>query len=200
MAFVWPSDGPEVEDVLGVNLGKLDNLRERFGVNVYQHTEIRVAGTDEAAQLEVIDEIRKRHDDAVSNDIRIRAYLVEPPPGLLKTYKIALANPDPFSRAYIRSEVSGLSQGRVASLSQLAFENENIEQRNYDRLIDAMKKCLSQMKFSSGFLRMRVHFGTFILSRFPKFSDDDPGFDFEDFCKKLEHERVEGRVVPGYAA
>lgn len=81
MAFAWPPNGPEIEEVLGETLEKLDAFLEKTGVNVYRHTEIRVAGADESAQMAVLDEVRALYDEAVSKaELRIRAYMVEPPP------------------------------------------------------------------------------------------------------------------------
>lgn len=173
----------------------------KTGVSLYLHTEIRVVGANRAAHLEAIEDIRKLYNEAVAkSDIRIRAYLVEPPPGPLKRHKIGLVEPEPFSRAYIRREIPSTLRQNHVSMSEIASESYRIQRRNHNRLLDAIKQCLSELPLSSGVARMRVHFGTFILNRFPKGPARDLGFDFDDFCSKLDHERVEGHVVPGYVA
>lgn len=189
-----------MEEVLGENLEKLDLLREKTGVNVYQRTEIRIEGADDSAHLEMMGKIRTLYHEAYfKSELRIRAFMVEPPPGPLQAHKIALVNPDPFSRAYIRTEFSGPPFQRKTWISQLAAESKRIQLLNHDRIVECMKECLHSMDRVPSFMRLRVHFGTFVLNRFPKHSDEGFGFEFQDFYEKLRHERVEGRVVPVYA-
>lgn len=196
-----------MQDCLGHDLERLDGIRIKYGVHVYlqsnaavttaQENCIRVTGADETAIPQIIDQLRRLSKDAVSKcDIRIRAYLVETPPAVLMRERIVLAAGEHFSRAYLHGKLSDAI--RWEAVYDMIPEKRQVHQRNHDRLFNSVQRFLSTMQDLSGFLRMRVRFGTFIFTQFPKYVDDGSRFYFDGFCERLQHERVHGRVIPGY--
>ncbi|KAJ5152084.1 hypothetical protein N7492_010379 [Penicillium capsulatum] len=198
-AFFWPEDSPPIQEVLGEHLEELDSLRLKFGVHMYRRTEIVVSGADEASIPQIEAELQKIWKGTTfRSDIRIRAYLVEPPPGPLGKHTIALVDPRRSSRPYIRNEKPRSLDWGGVNWRDLSTQHQRMQQYNYARLLDSTKECISKMPFFSGLVRMRVHFGTFILNRLRKDPRGSSELDLDEFCAQLQHERAEGRVVPGF--
>lgn len=126
------------------------------------------------------------------SDIGIKVYLVEPPSPAGMKGQIVLMKEKSFARPSLRQNPPGNVR------SQDPREAQALAQSNKDTLLDKMQKGLSTMQMLSSVLRMRVHFGTFVLNHFRESSGGQSGYQFQDFCEMILDKRAKGRVVPGY--
>lgn len=124
-------------------------------------------------------------------DIGIKVYLVEPPSPAGMKGQIVLMKERGFARPSLRQNPPGNVR------SQEPREAQAPSQSNRDTLLDKMQKGLSMMQMFSSVLRMRVHFGTFVLNHFRE-PLGPSGYQLQEFCEMILDKRAKGRVVPGY--
>ncbi|KAJ5587634.1 uncharacterized protein N7459_003399 [Penicillium hispanicum] len=197
MLFLWPSEGPSAQEVLGDELEKLDTLREEFNVYLYLHKNIKdcicAASTEDIEMEPIISQLRELWQQAVAKfDIRIKSYMVEPPPLSIMKDGITLVQGDSFAQPFLHG--NQIAPLRVP-LWQLTMGV--IRRSNHQLILSSVRRLLTMINFYSGYLRMRVHFGSFIFDIFRHPSGGKQTFNIEEFQQMIQADQAKGRLVPG---
>ncbi|KAJ5620504.1 hypothetical protein N7510_004488 [Penicillium lagena] len=197
LMFLWPPDGPAMNGVLGGQLEKLDNIRTTLDVHVYQQRHmpnyICVSAHDKAVLLQVIELLCIIwREFSTKSDVRLKLYLVEPPsPAIMRT-KIFLEKSSRVARPFLHGGELGRDQIRHWS-----NEHYLILLKNDSLLLRNLQKSLDTISIIRGHLKMRVHFGTFVLDEYRRSEKGESSYEFQEFQNMILHEQAKGRLVPG---
>jgi hypothetical protein len=196
--FLWPPDGPAMNGVLGGQLEKLDNIRTTFDVHVYQQRHkpnyICVSAHDKAVLLQVIELLCTIwREFTTKSDVQLKLYLVEPPSPTIMRTKILLEKSSRVARPFLHGAELGGDQIRHWSNG-----HDLILMKNDSLLLTKFQKSLNTISFIRGHLRMRVHFGTFVLDEYRRSEKGECSYEFQEFQNMILHEQAKGRLVPGY--
>ncbi|KAJ6006183.1 hypothetical protein N7451_004127 [Penicillium sp. IBT 35674x] len=197
--YIWPKDGPTAQEELGNHLEKLDLIRKEFGVHMYLEEgstdNICISGEKDTDMEQIIVRLQRLWKTTMAKtNTRIKAYIVEPPTKdiarntviLVKTGKIAL----PF--------LHGTQHRLMRAKHNQKHDNTNDVQRNNSQLLlSSFQEALSHANLFAGYLRMRVHFGSFVLDRFRAADNGQKAYGLEEFREMVLLERARGRLVPG---
>lgn len=206
--FLWPPDGPAMNGVLGGQLENLDNIRTTFDVHVYQQRHmpnyICVSAHEKAVLLQVIELLCTIwREFTTKSDVQLKLYLVEPPSPTVMRTKVLLEKNSRMARPFLHGVELGADQIRHWSNGHYL-----ILMKNDSLLLTNLKRSLNTISFIRGHLRMRVHFGTFVLDEYRRpekgeCSYEEKGecsYEFQEFQTMILHEQAKGRLVPGYLA
>lgn len=197
--YTWPKDGPTAQEELGNHLEKLDLIRKEFRVHVYLEEgstdNICISGRKDTDMEQIIVRLQRLWKTTMAKtNTRIKAYIVEPPTKditrntviLVKTGKIAL----PFFHATQHCLLG-------AKHDQKRDNIDDVQRKNSQLLLSSFQEALSHANLFAGYLRMRVHFGSFVMDRFRAPDNDQKGYGLEEFREMVLLERARGRLVPG---
>ncbi|KAJ5898198.1 hypothetical protein N7504_008486 [Penicillium tannophilum] len=197
--YTWPKDGPTAQEELGNHLEKLDLIRKEFRVHVYLEEgstdNICISGRGDTDMEQIIVRLQRLWKTTMAKtNTRIKAYIVEPPTKdimrntviLVKTGKIAL----PFLHG---------AQHRLlgAKHDQKRDDIDDVQRKNSQLLLSSFQEALSHANLFAGYLRMRVHFGSFVMDRFRAPDNGEKAYGLEEFREMVLLERARGRLVPG---
>ena len=73
-----------------------------------------------------------------------------------------------------------------------------IQIKNDSLVLKHLQSSLDTISYIRGHLRMRVHFGTFLLDEYRRSENGECMYDFQEFQNMILHEQAKGRIVPGY--
>ncbi|KAL4905911.1 hypothetical protein BDW74DRAFT_177607 [Aspergillus multicolor] len=199
LLFLWPKDGPSLNECLGPNLESLDPLRFRYGCYLFVLKElpgyICALGGNHDGMKQIAQSLRIIWAEAAAkSNIKTKIYLVEPPePNVMKREIVVktqnnnqLHNPI-LQGVRLKGRALREWQGRLSS----------VQSSNSAHLLTAVESCLKGLSFVRGHLRMRVNLGTFVLETYQKPEDDKSWYPFEEFRDMLFHEQTQGRLIPG---
>lgn len=197
--YTWPKDGPTAQEELGNHLEKLDLIRKEFRVHVYLEEgstdNICISGRKDTDMEQIIVRLQRLWKTTMAKtNTRIKAYIVEPPTKditrntviLVKTGKIAL----PFLHATQHCLLG-------AKHDQKRDNIDDVQRKNSKLLLSSFQEALSHANLFAGYLRMRVHFGSFVMDRFRAPDNDQKAYGLEEFREMVLLERARGRLVPG---
>ncbi|KAJ5279779.1 hypothetical protein N7478_005151 [Penicillium angulare] len=196
--FIWPQDGPTLQESFGDKLEALDSIRKAFKVHVYLQKDvddcITVCGSEETNMSFIAKQLREKWKAAVAKaDIRIKVYLVELPKGSTMQSQVKIVKKKRFALPILHQRVP-------RSSPTTRKEEETIthfQQKNDEILLRSFQKALSKAHFFAGRLRMRIHFGSFLMDHYRKPKDGESLYSLEEFQEMIMNERAIGRLVPG---
>ncbi|PYI12561.1 hypothetical protein BO78DRAFT_435009 [Aspergillus sclerotiicarbonarius CBS 121057] len=195
MLFLWPKDGPSLNDSLGPQLEALDYIRAKFNCHVFVPKDlpdhICALGYDLEIMKQIVLRLRTKWTEVVaSSNMKAKLYVVEPPSAMKS--KIVVKKDTLFAKALLRGTL--LKGPEVEVWQNLA---NLIESKNNARILSAVERCLKGVVAIRGHLRMRVNLGSFVLDEYRIPADDKLAYGFEEFREMLLHEQTKGRLVPG---
>ncbi|RDW76432.1 uncharacterized protein DSM5745_06424 [Aspergillus mulundensis] len=199
LLFLWPEDGPSLNECFGPDLESLDPIRIKYSCYLFVPKElpgfICALGENHDGKKQIAKSIRILWAEAAAkSNIKTKIYLVEPPePNAMKREIVVkkqnhnqLHNPV-LQGARLKGRTLQEWQGRISS----------VQSKNNTRLLTAVESCLKGLSFVRGHLRMRVNLGTFVLETYQKPEDDKSWYAFEEFRGMILHEQTQGRLIPG---
>ena len=195
MLFLWPKDGPSLNDSLGPELEALDYIRAKFNCYVFVPKDlpdhICALGHDLDIMKQIVRLLRTKWTEVVANsNVKAKLYIVEPPTAMKS--KIVVKKDTLFAKALLRGNLLiGSEAEKWHNLANL------IASKNDARIMSAVERCLKSVVAIRGHLRMRVNLGSFVLDEYRVPADDRLAYDFEEFREMLLHEQTKGRLVPG---
>ncbi|KAL4916237.1 hypothetical protein BDW62DRAFT_212109 [Aspergillus aurantiobrunneus] len=197
LLFLWPKDGPPMNECLGSELEFLDPIRTRFGCHLFAPKDIPgyicALGHNHDSMKQVAQSIRILWAESVAkSNIRAKIYLVEPPEPNAMKGKIVVEKQNQLHKPALRGN---RLKGR--DLEDWQDRVNLVQSRNNTRLLNAVENCLKGVSFVRGHLRMRVNLGTFVLENYRKPEDEKSWYGFEEFREMLLHEQTRGRLIPG---
>lgn len=198
MLFLWPKDGPPLNECLGSHLEALDVIRAKFGCHLFIPKELPdcvcALGQSHDVMRQIAHRLRTKWSEIIaSSNIKSRILLVEPPGPSSMGRQIVVKNNNQFAKAFLHGDSK-----KGMGLDQWADRAALIKSKNNDRILSAIEKSLRGVAFVRGHLRMRVNIGSFVLDEYRRPKDDKPSYAFEEFREMLMHEQTKGRLVPGY--
>ncbi|KAL2872030.1 uncharacterized protein BJX67DRAFT_388073 [Aspergillus lucknowensis] len=196
LLFLWPKDGPSLNECLGSQLEYLDIIRAKFGYHVFVPKElpgyICVLGHSHDAMKEIAQRIRTLWAESVAkSSVKTKIYLIEPPEPSAMKPEIVVRKQNNLHKPAL--------QGNALEGDDLKSWRDRvglIQSRNNTRLLGAIENCLRGVSFVRGHLRMRVNLGTFVLENYQVPEDNRPYYGFEEFREMLLHEQTKGRLIP----
>ncbi|KAJ5107410.1 hypothetical protein N7456_004085 [Penicillium angulare] len=198
LMFLWPQDGPTPQESFGDKLEALDTIRKAFKVHVYLQKDvddcISVCGNKETDMAFIAAQLREKWKAAVAKaDIRIKAYLVELPKGSTVQSQVKMVKKESFALPVLHKPVPRSSPTTRNEEEKITRFHE----KNDRTLLESFQKALSKAHFFAGYLRMRIHFGSFVMDHYRKPNDGESMYSFEEFQDMIMNERAIGRLVPG---
>ncbi|KAJ5656047.1 hypothetical protein N7507_007997 [Penicillium longicatenatum] len=197
--YTWPSDGPTVQEELGIRLEKLDLIRTEFKAHLYLQEDstdkICISGGSEADIEQIIIRLQALWKATMAKaSTRIKAYIVESPPKDIVREAVILVKSGNLALPFLH----GAQQHPLETQDHKKCENVNdIHKKNNQLLLSSFQKALSQANLFAGYLRMRVHFGSFVMDRFRGPSNGQKSYGLDEFREMVLLERSRGRLVPG---
>ncbi|KAI9371401.1 hypothetical protein BJX61DRAFT_543709 [Aspergillus egyptiacus] len=200
LLFLWPKDGPSLNQSLGPQLEYLDRIRAEFGCHLFAPKDlpgyICALGHNGDSMKEIAQRLRILWAEIVAkSNVKAKVYLVEPPEPSTMEAEIIVKKENNMHKAALQGgSLKGHDRekwnGRVGL----------IRSRNNDRLLAAVENCLRGVSFVRGHVRMRVNLGTFVLEKYQLPEDEKSWYGFEEFREMLLHEQTKGRLIPGLKA
>ena len=199
LLFLWPKDGPSIEESLGHQLEALDIIRAGFGYHVFipkgQPDCICVLGNSLDIIRQIVSRLRTKWSETIAtSNVKSKAYIVELPEANFMKRDVIIKNNSRVAKPFLHGDAPSDTE-----LSQWRSRAALVNSRNNARLLSAVDKSLRGIMFVRGHLRLRVNFGSFVLDnyRVPKYKN--PAYSFEEFREMLLHEDTKGRLIPGYS-
>lgn len=181
---------------LGEELEKLDSIRGGFKVHVYPSPDVDncicVAGYQEVDAESILVRLGEVFQEAITKfDIRIKAYMVEPP-----SYDASQGHV--VVNKYTHGAVPSIQNATSPAKSEISWvdERKRIKEANIELLLSSLEASLSACRSTNADMRMRVHFGSFVLDTLPRPKAGLPGHSLEQFRKMLAVDQAKGRLVP----
>ncbi|KAL2832714.1 hypothetical protein BJY01DRAFT_239715 [Aspergillus pseudoustus] len=196
LLFLWPKDGPSMNECLGPHLEFLDIIRAKFGCYLFAPKDlpgyIGAVGPSHDAMKQIAQRLRILWAESVAkSNVKTKIYIVEPPePSNMKS-EVVVKKENHLHKPTL--------QGNQLSNDALRkWQNRLglIQSKNNARLLNAVENCLRGVAYVRGHLRMRVNLGTFVLENYQVPEDNKPYYDFEEFREMLLHEQTKGRLIP----
>lgn len=181
---------------LGEGLEKLDSIRGDFKVHVYPSPDVDncicVAGYQDADAESILTRLEQVSQEAITKfDIRIKAYMVEPP-----SYDASQAHV--VVNKYLHGAVPSLQKATSPVKSEVSWVDgrKRIKEANRELLLSSLEASLSACLSTNADMRMRVHFGSFVLDTLPRPKAGLPGHSLEQFGRMLAFDQAKGRLIP----
>ncbi|KAK2750342.1 hypothetical protein FQN57_003822 [Myotisia sp. PD_48] len=200
LIFLWPVDELPLELALGRNLEALDPLRRETGCYIHlcdgHPAYIQVEGHDHASILLVVRRLRAKCVELLAMTQKL--YLVQQPSPQVIKNEVQIVRVPQSSGGY--DFATPLLYGTALSAMKLDITGDQdsvISARNEDRLRGTVELSLQGLRFLRGYVRMRVHFGTFVLDQYRVPKEDRLRYSFQEFRDMLLHDRTRGHLVPG---
>ncbi|KAJ6102910.1 hypothetical protein N7486_005337 [Penicillium sp. IBT 16267x] len=196
--YTWPKDGPTAQEELGKHLEKLDLIRKEFKVHVYLEegsTEnICISGDRDTDMEQIIVRLQGLWKATMAKaNTRIKAYIVEPPTKDIVRDTVILVKSGNLALPFLH----GTQQRSLEAQHYQKRDIDDIQKNNNQLLLSSFQKALSKANLFAGYLRMRVHFGSFVMDRFEGPSNGQKAYGLDEFREMILHERSRGRLVPG---
>ena len=167
--FLWPSNEVKPEDLLGPNCEAFDPVR------TYNHSHIvwepqlscfKVLSNVEAAMQNALERIEGTMKEWAARSSTTYAFtLVQAPEVSMMREDVKTLSGPTLDGSIKPSRVPILTGNHPTgdSLTALMAEAKNLEAINKRKLLISLHKVLERLQFFRGRVRMRVHFGTFVL-------------------------------------
>ncbi|KAI9696531.1 MAG: hypothetical protein M1836_005550 [Candelina mexicana] len=204
--FLWPSAELRPDVCLGKSFEVLDPIRMAHGCYIVfdsSRSIFKVMSNNANAISEVLSRLRGTVCDVVSrNNEPIRLYLVDPPSCTAIRKHVDFIKTDNHC---VIPTIAG-AQLSQEELDAWKTSRLNQESSNQQRLKAAIIRCLTNLLYYRGHVRMRVYFGTLVLSSYKKPTGEK--HTLEEFLammnssqtranlvQDLEHSKVEGDLI-----
>lgn len=195
--FIWPDDGLPIQAGLGAQLEKLDFLRARYNVHLYQDEStncVCVIGDNVEVLKHITRTLRIIYQEITAkSEVRIKVYIVEPPPPSAMRSGIVMKKGGYFAKAFLHGD-----QLDAPSVEKWRIGMDLLRDKNNTLLLSSVQKALAAIPFLRGHLRMRVNFGSFVMEKYQRPQKDLIAYSFDEFNGMVLHEQNKGRLVPGY--
>jgi hypothetical protein len=197
--YTWPSDGPTAQEELGNRLEKLDLIRTEFKAHLYlqedSNDKICISGGSDADTEQIIIRMQALWKATMAKaSTRIKAYIVEPTTKYTVREAVILVKSGNLALPFLH----GAQQRPLEAKNHEKRENvDDIQRNNNQLLLSSFQKALSQANLFAGYLRMRVHFGSFVMDRFRGPSNGQKSYGLDEFREMVLLERSRGQLVPG---
>ncbi|KAJ0424731.1 hypothetical protein BJY00DRAFT_309148 [Aspergillus carlsbadensis] len=196
LLFLWPKDGPTMNECLGPQLEYLDIIRAVFGCYLWSPKDlpgyICAVGHSHDAMKQIARSLRTLYAESVAKtNVKTKLYLVQPPESSIMKSEIVVKKEYSLHKPTL--------QGNPLSSSGLTKWQDRlglIDSKNRARLLNAVERSLMGIAYVRGHLRMRVNLGTFVLDNYQVPEDNKPFYGFEEFREMLLHEQTKGRLIP----
>ncbi|KAE8355587.1 hypothetical protein BDV28DRAFT_146037 [Aspergillus coremiiformis] len=195
LLFLWPKDGPPINESLGKQLETLDIIRAKFGCHIFIPKDlpdyICALGCSHDTLKQIAQLLRTKWSETIANShVRSKVYIAEPPKILREM--ILVEKNTLFAKAFLLGN-------RVKDIQPEQWQNRAnlIRTKNNARILGALSRSLRGVSVVRGHLRMRVNLGSFVLDEYRIPNDGKPWYGFEDFREMLLHEQTKGRLIPG---
>lgn len=167
-----------------------------FKVHVYPSSDVEnricVANYQRSDAEPILALLAKLSQEVIAKfDTRIKTYMVEPPS---------------HDASQVRVMISKYPHGAEPSLQRPAFpvksekswadERKRVKEANMELLLSNLETSLSMCNSFKADIRMRVHFGSFVLDTFQRPKDVSTGHSFENFRRMLALDQAKGRLIP----
>ncbi|KAL1955788.1 hypothetical protein VTO42DRAFT_8108 [Malbranchea cinnamomea] len=170
MLFLWPGDELPLEAALGSNLEDLDPLRKEFGCYIYIYDEdpnyIRIDAHEHEAVVKIVHRLRAKWAELMANrHVKVKLYLVQPPPTDLVSNEVEIFEVRPSGSRYSYATPMLCCEPISGSLQSEDRKDKDqlVRAKNEVRLREAVERSLQGLRFLRGHVRMRLNFGTFVL-------------------------------------
>ena len=211
--FLWPAEEMSVEEAFGSQsrMEKLDPIRDKYWCHIDYDAALSIIrispdhirypdlASAESAAKSALKAVRFTVNELVSQmDIASRSttrmYLVQGSNIPLQGVKVNLEN---------RSDLQGVITHQVPTLVGRAVQgydlvenagNSDIGAMNEIRVKRAIKDTLPGLKYARGYVRMRLHFGTFKLTTYPS-PEDGANPTVDEFRGMLSHPDTVGELL-----
>lgn len=200
LVFVWPMDGPSPQACLGKDLEKLDSIRADLQVHAYldpeDPTQIIVISNEDFDSSLVVGFLRTSWKDGMGRtDLHIKKLMLSPLSPEFSGHGVIIRRNATLAKPILRADLF-----RDASADEETFVEQmrSMHVANFAGILDNMRTSLSRINHFSDNLRMRVHFGTFILDRYRLPEGDKAAFRLAEFGAMIGQDEAQGHVVPGY--
>lgn len=197
--YTWPKDGPKAQEELGNHLEKLDLIRKEFRVHLYLEEgstdKICISGRRDIDMEQIIVRLERLWKTTMAKtNNRIKAYIVEPPTKDIMRNTVILVNNGKIALPFLHG-----TQHRPLEAKHDRKRNsiDVVQKNNSQLLLSNFQKALSQAHLFAGYLRMRVHFGSFIFDRFRAPDNGQKAYGLDEFREMVLLGRSRGRLVPG---
>ncbi|KAJ5689880.1 hypothetical protein N7462_004272 [Penicillium macrosclerotiorum] len=176
LTFLLHDNGPTLNECFGQDLGELDAIREEFGVYVYMFDhkpdELHVAKNSDFNAKEITHRLREMWKRAMGNlDIRIAGYFMDLPSKEIARDTVCVTKMGMLHKPFLQ----GKKISTTPESQQIPFEDPFFARR----------------------LRMRIHFGTFVLHRYMAPKTNKYTYGLEEFGAMVHSDNTRGRIVPG---
>ncbi|KAJ5777316.1 hypothetical protein N7520_000562 [Penicillium odoratum] len=197
--FNWPNDGPTIQEGLGNYLEKLDSIREEFQVHIYMEEasadKICISATVDTDMEQILARLQDLWKSTVAKlDTRIKAYILEPPSIDTMREKVVLVKSGRLALPLLQ-----ISQQHLLheSPQPQCVDIDVIRKKNNELLLSSFRNAFSKADLFAGHLRMRVHFGSFVMDRYREPGGGQKAFGLDEFRDMILLDRARGRLVPG---
>ncbi|KAL2808759.1 hypothetical protein BJX63DRAFT_435812 [Aspergillus granulosus] len=196
LLFLWPKDGPSMNECLGPQLEFLDVIRAKFGCYLFASKDlpgfICAVGQSRDAIKQIAQRLRTLWAESVAkSNVKIKLYLVEPPEASIMKSEIVVKKENHLHKPTLQGNPLS-NDGLMKWQGRLGL----IQSKNNARLLNAVENCLRGVAFVRGHLRMRVNLGTFVLENYQVPEENKLYYGFEEFREMLLHGQTKGRLIP----
>ncbi|KAJ5091815.1 hypothetical protein NUU61_006685 [Penicillium alfredii] len=183
---------------LGNQLELLDGLREQYKVHLYpcdpKTQIIGMSGTRSVGETWQI----ARHIERIWREIsgkvdRVKFYMLNPPELYHMRENAIHLNNSQFATAFFDGDVVPRERQE-----QVNMDITRAQQRIDTCLLERTWQALISTQQLRGDLQIRVNFGHLVLERYKFPSDGGPSYPIDEFRRVVEHEGIQGRLLPGY--
>lgn len=195
---MWPKEGPSLLESLGPKLEVLDVIRAQFNCHLFVPKDspgmICAVDSNHDNIKRIVHCLRTKWREVMaSSNIKLKAYVVEPPVADVMKKKIVMRHESScYAKPLLRgNRLKGLEMEEWASRATL------IQSKNNVRMLSALQKSLEGVVFVRGHLRMRINLGLFVLDEYRAPVNDKTSYTFEEFREMLSYEQTRGRLFPG---
>lgn len=200
LVFVWPMDGPSPQECLGRDLEKLDSIRADLQVHAYldpeDPTQIIVVSNEDFDSALVVRFLRTSWKEGMGRtDLHIKKLMLSPLDPEFSGHGVIIRRNATLAKPFLHAN---LFQDASADEETFTEQMRSMQKANFADILENMRTSLSMINHFSGNLRMRVHFGTFILDRYRLPEGDEAAFCLAEFGAMIGQDQAQGHVVPGY--
>ena len=202
LVFVWPIDGPSPQECLGRDLEKLDSIRADLQVHAYldpeDPTQIIFVSNEDFDSALLVRFLRTSWGEGMGRaDLHIKKLMLSPLNPKFSGHGVIIRRTATLAKPFLYADPC-----QDASADEETFTEgmRRMHKANVDDILENMRTSLSMTNHFSGNLRMRVHFGTFILDRYRLPEGDEAAFRLVEFGAMIGQDQAQGHVVPGYVS
>lgn len=200
LVFAWPMDGPSPQECLGRDLQLLDGIRSDLQVHAFldpeDPTQIIVVSSEDFNSNSVVKFLRAAWKEGMGRtDLHIKKLMLAPLNPEFSGHGVVIGRNYNLAKPFLHA---GQFQDACADHEAFTEQMKTMHISNFNDILENMRTSLSMINHFNGNLRMRVHFGTFILDKYRLPENDAAAFRLAEFGAMIGQDQAQGHVVPGY--